>query len=138
MKTPRDILFQRHEAAGPKLDAIRRDIVARHCAPVERGLAAALASFPNRVWQELFWSCRRVWTGLAVVWMVLVFVNLSQRDSQSAHAQPAGSPPSAEMVMALHRQEAELLADRSGPADAVRPRNFEPAPRSEISGITEI
>ena len=27
MKTPRDILLERHQAASPKLDAIRREIV---------------------------------------------------------------------------------------------------------------
>ncbi len=28
MKTPRDILFARHQAAAPKLDAIRRSVLA--------------------------------------------------------------------------------------------------------------
>jgi hypothetical protein len=138
MKTPREILFQRHEAAGPKLDAIRHAVVARHCRATENKQAVVPTGFFARLWLELFWSCRRVWTGLAFVWVVLVLVNLSQRDSRPAHAQLASSPPTAEMVMALHRQEAELLADRSGPAEAIKPRRFEPAPRSEMSGITVI
>ena len=136
MKTPRDILFQHHDAAGPKLDAIRRDVLARHCAPAESGLAAALAGFPNRLWLELFWSCRRVWTGLAVVWVLLIIVNVSQRDGRSV--QLATARPTAEMVMALRHQEDELLADRSQPAEAIRPRNFEPRPRGEIDGTKEI
>ena len=132
MKTPRELLLERHQAIEPRLDAIRREVLASRWEPApSNGLA--------RVWQELFWSCRRTWTGLAAVWVVLFLINLSQRDAASARLAPSQSP--AETIMAFRDQEAllrELLADRIPPLEAIPARPFEPKPRSEISRTTAV
>jgi hypothetical protein len=113
MKTPTDLLFAIHRSAVPKLDAIRCEVVARHGATTGHVGVGARAGLFTHLWLELIWPCRRIWTGLAAVWVLLLIVSLSQRDdSRTVLAQ---SPQSAEMMMALRQQEQklnELLADR--------------------------
>jgi hypothetical protein len=137
MKTPRDILFTQHQAAAPKLDAIRREVVAglNHQDTQAQSWATVLVSWCfgifNKLWLELVWPSRRIWTGLAAIWILIVIINFSQRDgSQTMIAKSA--PP--EMMMTFRDQQKwldELLADRSIPADVERPRIFSPKPRTE-------
>jgi hypothetical protein len=138
MKTPRDVLFARHQAAAPKLDAIRCEVVAglNHQDTKAQSGAANLVSWclggSNKLWLELIWPCRRIWTGLAAVWILIFIVNFSQRDG--SQTKMAKSAPTAEMMMTFRDQQKwlnELLADRSPPMEAERPRIFSPKPRTE-------
>ena len=132
MKTPREILLERHQAIEPRLDALRREVLVNQWEPVTTHLL-------TRFWQELFWSCRRTWISLAVVWVALLLINLSQREPASSRGRQ--SPPSPMTMMAFRDQEAllqELLADRTPPVEAVPTRPFEPKPRSEIARTTAV
>ena len=138
MKTSREILFARHLAAVPKLDAIRREVVTglnRQDAKTPSFvsvLAAWCLGGSKQLWQELIFPCRRIWTGLATVWILLAVVNFSQRDSSPVRMVKS-SPPAA-MTMTFRDQQKmlnELFADRSLPAEAVPPRVFSPKPRTE-------
>ena len=138
MKSPRDILFSSHQTAVPKLDAIRREAVAglNHQDTKAQGGAANLVSWclsgSNKLWLELIWPCRRIWAGLAAVWILLFIINFSQRaGSQTVIAK---STPTVEMVATFRDQQKllnELLADRSLPVDAGRTRIYSPKPRTE-------
>ena len=90
MKTPRDLLFARHQAAAPKLDAIRRAAVAaagdRHNFAGRRPPTAATNIFLT-LWQELFLPGRRIWSGLAGAW---VYRETAQPDSGKLSAYAAG------------------------------------------------
>jgi hypothetical protein len=146
MKTPREILFQRHDNAALKLDAIRREVVKvaadvnRRKQPVrELTFAATLANAIRLSFLELVWPCRRTWTALAAVWVLIFIVDFSQRDNVSG---VTGKPArSGEMIMSLQAQQRwmnELLADRSAPPEADRSRNFAPKPRSETLGTATV
>jgi hypothetical protein len=132
MKTPREILLARHQAALPKLDALRRDTLETLPQLPSRRPRAPFVHLPTRFWQELILPCRRLWTGLATVWVLIFIVHFSQRDNvNSVTGQPA-QPES--VVMSLQAQEEYLnaqLADRAAPMEADRPRNFSPKPRTE-------
>jgi len=138
MKTPREILFARHQAAAPKLDPIRREVVRKlnNQATKEQSFPAVFVSSllgcSNKFWQELILPSRRVWTGLAVVWVLIFAVNFSQRDTVSS---VSGKPVRSQAVMmswqAQQRWMNELLADRSAPPEAERPKTFSPKPRTE-------
>ena len=145
MKTPREILFARHQTAAPKLDAIRREVVAG-LNPQDtkaRSGATTLAAWglggANKLWLELVWPCRRVWTGLAAAWILILMVNFSLRDNAGrATGKPARS---GEMIMSVQAQQRwmnELLADSSAPPEADRPRNVAPKPRSEKTGTAAV
>ena len=140
MKTPRDILFARHQAAAPKLDAIRRSVVDElnnQTTKEQSFFAVFVSSFlccSNKFWLELVWPCRRIWTGLATVWVLIFIVNFSQHDNVSSVT--GKTVPSGGAVMSPQAQQHwmnELFADRSMPPEADRPRNFSPMPRSETS-----
>jgi len=138
MKNPRDILFGRHQNVAPKLDAIRREVVAElnnkgtkeQSWPVS--FVSSLLCCSNQLWQELVWPCRRIWAGLAAAWILIFIINVSQRDgSQTVIAK---STPWAGVMMTFRDQQKlldELLADRSPPMDAERPRIYLPKPRTE-------
>ena len=139
MKTPREILFQRHQSAAPKLDAIRREAVKvaadvnRRKQPVrELTFAATLANAIRLSFRELIWPCRRTWTALATVWILIFIFNISQRDKSELAARKL-PPPSPEAIMAWRQQE-RLLAELIGPSvpsDAERRKIFLPKPRTE-------
>jgi hypothetical protein len=120
MKTPREILLERHRTAVPQLDAIRREIV--DATFRRRNLVATL-------WGELILPSRRVWSGLAAAWLLILVVNFAERDPA-----PAGKMITAPVIMSLADQQrmlSERFADRSPAADADREKTFSPKPRTE-------
>jgi hypothetical protein len=143
MKTPRDILFARHQAAASKLDAIRREVVEvaadvnRRKQPVrELIFAATLANAIRLSFLELVWPCRRTWTALTAVWVLIFIFNVSQRDKSELAARKL-PPPSPEAIMAWRQQE-KLLAELIGPSapgDAERRKIFLPKPRTENTEV---
>jgi len=142
MKTPREILLERHRAAVPKLDAIRREVVKEL-----NNQDAKTESFPflfaplrlccsNRIWSELIWPCRRVWSGLAAVWILIFAVNFSLHDNlSSVTGKPVRAPAAMMSWQTEQRLMNELLADRAVPADADRQRPVSPKPRTEKNGM---
>jgi hypothetical protein len=138
MKTPREILFVRHQNAAPKLDAIRQSVVAAVCdrrsrasfAEVRRSQTAATTAFQT-LWRELIFPCRRTWAGLAAVWVVIFAVNFSQRDPSEIMVRKS-PPPSPEMILTFRQQE-KLLAELTGQNEAQTaepPKIFSPRPSS--------
>jgi hypothetical protein len=138
MKTPRDTLFQRHQAAAPKLDAIRREVMAglnHQDAKAQRGTVNFLSlclGGSNKLWLELVWPCRRIWAGLAAVWILIFAVNFSQRDPAEMMARKS-PPPSPEIMLAFRQQEMLLaeLTDQKETPIAEPPKQLLPQPRSE-------
>ncbi len=138
MKTPREILLERHGNIEPKLDGIRRAVVNElnntdaKAQSWAAGFAALCLGFPNKLWNELVLPSRRIWTGLAAVWMVLFIINASQRDNlSSVTGQPVRSSPVMMSWQVQQRLMNEVLADRAAPPEADRPRNVAPKPRTE-------
>jgi hypothetical protein len=88
----------------------------------------------NKLWLELVWPCRRIWAGLAAVWILIFVFNFSQRDPAEMLARKS-SPPSPEMILVFRQQE-KLLAELIGPNEprvAEKPKVFLPRPSSERS-----
>ncbi len=80
-------------------------------------------------WQELFLPSRRIWSGLAAIWLLILAVNLAQHDPSSADKLTA-----APAMMSFREQQRwmnELFADRAPTADAEPPKIFSPKPRTE-------
>ncbi|HEV2330483.1 MAG TPA: hypothetical protein VGY56_17000 [Verrucomicrobiae bacterium] len=137
MKTPREILLARHKAIEPKLDDVREHVVGKlndkdtKTQSSSERLLSLFLSCPKVVWNELVLPSRRIWAGLAVVWLVLLAANFSMRDR--SEIKMAKSPPSPEMIMAF-RQQQQLLSELIGQDNApvARPQKpFSPKPASE-------
>jgi len=108
MKTPREVLLEKHQTVVPKLDRIRRKVLARELR-ARTSPHAWLSGWLAVPWRELIWPCRRIWAGLAMVWLVIFAVNHSLRDHSPTVATKA-LEPSPELILAFWRQE-QLLAE---------------------------
>ncbi|MGA2801687.1 MAG: hypothetical protein ABSE97_04870 [Verrucomicrobiota bacterium] len=93
-----------------------------------------MASLPKlRDWLlAILWPHPRAWAGLAVVWILILTVDFSVRDTSQTVAGKS-SPPSPQVITEL-RQQQRLLAELIGSRethDADRTKPFVPQPRSE-------
>jgi hypothetical protein len=99
----------------------------------ELTFAATVGNAVRLSFRELIWPCRRIWAGLAAVWILVLAVNVSMHDRSQATM--ATTAPSAEMIMTWRQQERLLaeLMDPNEPRVAVPPKPFSPRPSSERS-----
>lgn len=140
MKTPREILLERHRSADRKLNAIREGALAaalRHAPLTRLGGAWTPPAAGHRIlstlFRELIQPARRIWTGLAASWLLIFLVNLRLS---------AGAPPitpsagSVDFITALREQDQMMawLAQPAEPKAAEPPKRFVPRPRSESCG----
>jgi hypothetical protein len=116
MKTPREILLERHRNAEPKLDAVRRGVLAEFVQTeptVENPKPAPAFSFSSlaaKLWRELILPCRRIWVGMAATWMVILGLHLAAGTDQAPGvAVHSASKPGPEIVAAV-RERRELMA----------------------------
>lgn len=136
MKTPREILLVQHRIAEPQLDAIRGEVVAKlnHQDTKTPSLILTFASSClrglNKLWQELVLPSRRIWAGLAAVWVLLAVINFAQRDLVVTRTAPA-------MAVAMDFREQQRLlnelfaSNASANIEADRPKIFHPRPRTK-------
>jgi hypothetical protein len=145
MKTPREVLFARHRDAEPQLDAIREAVVRELRSPCARPQSPPTCPQPSwragliTLWRELILPSRRIWAGLAAVWLGLGLINLAQRDPASGpSSQPVRPPAPMASWQAQQRWLDELLADRSSLPVAERPRTSPSQPRTEETGVVAV
>jgi len=82
--------------------------------------------------RDVIWPYRRIWAGLAFVWLLILAGNFSLRDHPQTLARRY-SAPSAEAIQAW-RQQQRLLAELIGSSDTPippPPKLFVPRPSSE-------
>ena len=94
------------------------------------GRSAATATW----WQEVIWPYRRLWTGLAAAWVLIVAGNLLLREPVSPALAAKAAPSSQTMLMAFRDRQntlTELLADPAAPVAAERRKIYSPRPHSE-------
>ena len=130
MKSPREILLERHQHASLRLDGIRRRAVA--------SLEAGSDPAPSRpgwlrvLWTELFVPGRSAWAALATCWLAILVLNL---DATRPPATLAASPTStlSPAMLSLAREQRRLL-DFETPAASdqeASPAQKFPSPRTE-------
>ena len=97
MKTPRQLFLEHHRSAEPSLDAIRQRVVADLTPHVPRPSVGVM----TLLWTELILPCRRVWAGLAAVWVVILALDFQMSDGTPG----SGSVESATQALLVVRQE---------------------------------
>lgn len=136
MKTPRELILERHQTAEASLLRIHAEDLAacaRAAAAPQSGGRQPSFSLPSlamRVWQELIWPWRRIWIGMAAVWLLLLALNLTTKEGSkmASHKAPRPSP---ELLAAMRVQRQMMLQsiEAGVPRPPARPRA--PGPRSE-------
>ncbi len=143
MKTPRDILLEQHRAAALQLNEIRHKVVeaefksagrASRLSPFERINKLETGATPvlGLIWRELIFPSRRIWAGLAAIWILIFIFNVSQHDPSERMARK--SPPPSPQMMLTFRQQERLLTELIGPDETriAQPATpFLPQPSSE-------
>lgn len=124
MKTPREILFERHADAQASLDALRQSVVT----PMRNR-----RSWRQLLWQELVLPIRPLLAGMSVAWVLILALHLTTRaPSTQRRTQPL--PPSiAREAVAQQRILTSLLGlrppqsvDRAEPTEPDQPRSVRP------------
>lgn len=144
MKTPRQTILDRHRAVASQLDAVRRtalNAVFNVPDATREDPANAIRHTPRAgllmLWQELILPARRIWIGLATVWVAIFVLRLAAHDDAvSILAQSAVSPPRPAML--LHDQQ-RLWVELAGGAEVVPvtpPKTAPQKPRGEGRGRT--
>ncbi|HWF20206.1 MAG TPA: hypothetical protein VG754_13135, partial [Verrucomicrobiae bacterium] len=133
MKTPREIIMERHRAAETKLDAIRKEeLAALACASaITPKNSFNLSAAFERFWRESIWPWRRVWTGIAAVWLGILALNLAAGGTPQPGSSGMTATKNPEVVTALLEQK-KLLAQLLEPVmTSTPPSSKPPGPRSE-------
>jgi hypothetical protein len=129
MKTPREVILERYQSAEARLAEIRKeDLAARARQSRSDSNAESGGAFlVLRFWRESLRPFRRVWLGLATVWIVIAAVKFSTPEVRSARY--AVPQPNQAVLAALHDQRRlmEQLLEPAPPAPPPKP----PGPRSE-------
>jgi len=125
MKTPREILLQRHRDAQSKLDAIRRAAIAEaHTEPARTTVT----------WRDILRSLRWHLAGMSAVWLLFLILRADTGPaSQLAAANAPAKIPSPQVMLASMREHRRVLAEMtdSHPPDGERHELILPKPRSE-------
>jgi hypothetical protein len=129
VKTPRDILLQRHREAQPKLDAIRIAVLAK-----ETKSGEAPQSLRN-ILRSLRWHL----VAMSAIWL---FVLILRADTSRAPILAAATPqpPPPQVMIASLREHRRLLSEMTDahPAEGERLELFVPKPHSESRGEFQV
>jgi len=137
MRTPRELLLHHHRAVDGRLANRLAAMLAREL-PSARTDTSPTRSLPLRLglraWDELFWSCRRAWCGLAAAWVLIAGLQLLSGETLLLARLPFNSPSSADasLVTGQLRLVSEAVETLRPPA-AAKPA-LPPARRSALSG----
>jgi len=139
MKTPRDILFERHRCTEAKLDAIRQEALGRiterdeerHVRTEGRSAVQRGPSAPGR-WQDFLLSLRWHLAGLGAAWLAVLLLNVD-RASEPPSAKVGAHNLSARQFMAAVQENRRQVRELSSPT-VVEITPSVPGPRSSLQG----
>ncbi len=132
MKTPREILLERHKSAEGKLDSIRTEVL-RNELPRSQEVSRQSTTFFSQLWAQLILPSRGIWAGMATLWIVVFALHLvttGEKTVSYASARTAKVTPEVQMALRTQQQLfAELINGKPTPVPPNR--RFIPSPRSE-------
>jgi hypothetical protein len=140
MKTLREVLFEKHQAAEPRLDAIREQVVAglnpdgSTEAPVRSKRAAGDWQSGAPGWRQFLWSLRWHLAGVSAIWMVALLLNVDSTPELTQDAPRQEAPSPQQFLAGLRESQRQLRELTEAPAAQPAPEAPEPkpSPRSQI------
>src|SRR5437773_8530813 len=101
MKTPREILFQCHQSAEPKLDAVRQRVLASLAREQSQGAQPASSkrvAYATRFetasprWWRLLLSLRWHLAGLSAAWLLVALLNIDHSPAPTSSVAKQNNP----------------------------------------------
>src|SRR5881409_1845598 len=92
MKTPREVLFQRHSSAEPGLDAIRERVVASVGDEAAREVQKAQRNSPLQNLRKFILPLRWHFAGMSAAWILIAVLNIDRPSISPAPQQATASP----------------------------------------------
>jgi hypothetical protein len=131
MRTPREILFERHQGVETKLDAVRRQaLAALDSPPPPEPLGQQRRRAGGRALREIIFSLRWHLAGLGAAWMLILVLSFDDAPNPAEGIARAKIPPPRELLAALLEHRRELL-ELTASSDASEPGTL-PVRRSEV------
>lgn len=138
MKTPRELLLQKHNGASAKLDAIRRAIVDQALpATSEESPQKSAGNFLTLLWQAIVLPAPRIWSSFAAIWLAIAILNFITSSSNAPHVRMASQPGENAVATLIENQRflAELIRTPEQPA--AEPPRRRSTPQSSIQYTTK-
>ena len=140
MKTLREVLFEKHQAAEPRLDAIREQVVAgltpdRNAeAPVRSQRMASNWQPATSAWRQFLWSLRWHLAGGSAVGLVALLLNMDPTPDLTQGVARQDAPSPQQFLAALRENQRQLRELIAAPISepAPEPPELKPSPRSQI------
>jgi hypothetical protein len=131
MKTPREIILGRHQAAEPSLDAMRQEILKRELPPRREAVGQAVSGgWITTLWEQLVLPCRRAWAGFGLAWALIIVLQAMSNDPMSKPARPSGRPSIGDRAQL--KEQWQLRAEMLGSAaPGLANSSSVPGPQSE-------
>jgi hypothetical protein len=128
MKTPREILIEKHRHAEPRLDAIRCQVLRAEPSVARPGPESS--AWLAILWEQLILPCRRPLAALGLAWAVILLLQTSAGERSTVSSSPPVRPTAE--VRAQLKVQWLLRADLLGTAVAGRGQTpDQPVPHSE-------
>jgi hypothetical protein len=127
MKTPKEILQERHQRMEHKLNAVRRKALAS----MER---------PNllETYRQFAISMRWHIAGLSAVWMVILLLNFNESTPSAGAGKVGKAPPARIILVSLLKNRRELRELTEMPAAIEPPSPPSTTRRSDLHTVTAI
>lgn len=140
MKTPRELLFEQHQAAEAKLDAIREQVVAGLAPKRSAGAKLMTPVVPRQAsasrvgWGQFWWSLRWHMAGLSAAWLVVVALSIDPAPAPARKLARQDTQSPRQLLAALRENQRQLRELIGAPAaePVLKPRKLPPSPRSQI------
>jgi hypothetical protein len=161
MKTPRQVLFGRHHAAQPNLDAIREKVVAGVAQTSKSAVSrvskparswAGLPTWKSAIrqvgkpalrsdgtsalhsgWRQFLWSLRWHLAGLSAAWLVVMALSIDSTPAPTHRVARQDAPSPRQLLAALRENQRQLRELIGAPTaePAPEPQRPLPSPRSQ-------
>jgi hypothetical protein len=135
MKTPREVLFQRHHSAGAKLDRLREKVVAGlETGPYPEVEEPRPTSFLRNLILPLRWHL----AGLSVAWVIVALLNTDSSSDVATPGQVQAQPRHLLTEVQENRRRIFELVESPPAEPAAIPPNFIPRRRSAIESPSAV
>ena len=136
MKTPRDLLLERHRQQAPALDQLRERVITQELGTDPAAIRQERAGLLARWFAWLNFQ-RAAWSGLAALWCVILGLNLAAEREIGTEVAASAPTDSAQFLAGLQENRAQLAAllfDEEAGDDSTD-RETKPGPRSDAGRV---